>query len=278
MLIDTHAHLDYPAFQEDFAEVLRRAHDAGVTRIISIATGLESSRRVVALAEAYPQIFAVVGIHPNHAHEEVGGAIEEIERLAAHPKVVGIGEIGLDFFRLPGSENGEATEVGMSIEALAQQRSEIIASQHQTFRALLEVAIRCRKNVVIHQRSSWEETMAYLREYAGRLQAVVHCFGGTSQEAQEVLSLGHLVSFTGIATFKNGGNMREAAASLPAGSFMVETDCPYLAPVPFRGKRCEPAHVLPIATVLAAARSESLEALAGHTTRSAESFFQLPPR
>ena len=183
MLIDTHAHLDYPVFQEDFAEVLSRANDAGVFRMISIATGLESSRRVVALAEAYPQIFAVVGIHPSHAHEEVPGAIEEIERLAAHPKVVGIGEIGLDFFRLPGSENAGAMEAGSSIVSLEEQRSEIIASQHQTFRALLEVAIRCGKNVVIHQRSSWEETMGYLREYAGRLQAVVHCFGGTSAEA-----------------------------------------------------------------------------------------------
>lgn len=263
MLIDTHAHLDYPVYEEDFGEVLRRAEEAGVGRVICIATGWESSLRVVALAERYPQLFAVVGVHPCHAHEEAESVAGKIEELCRHPKVVGVGEIGLDYYRLPEEE---------------EEREEVVRKQKRMFRELLEVAERTAKNVVVHQRSSWEDTMGFLREFAGRVRCVLHCFGGSAGEAREVLELGHLVSFTGIVTFKNGGNMRDTAAGLQAGEFMVETDCPYLAPVPYRGKRCEPAHTRQVAEVLAAARGETVEAFGRHTTRTAEKFFGLPVR
>ncbi len=260
-MIDTHAHLDYSVYEEDFADVLRRAEEAGVMRSVCIATGLESSRKVVALAEQHPQLYAAVGVHPCNAHEEPESAIGEIEALCSHPKVVAIGEIGLDYYRLP--EDREEAE-------------RMVAKQKQVFRALMEVAERAKKNVVVHQRSSWGETLDFLREYSGKVRCVLHCFGGTVAEAREVLAMGHLVSFTGIATFKNGGNVRAVAAGLQEGEFMLETDCPYLAPEPYRGKRCEPAYVREIAVALAGVRGETLESLAAHTTRVAEEFFSLP--
>src|SRR2546423_146757 len=173
MLIETHAHLDYPDFAPDFDDVLRRATEAGVTRIITIGTSVESSRRAVDLAEKYPNVFAVIGVHPTYALE------------------------------------------------------------------------------------AEEDVITPLRE-----------------QANEVLGLGHLVSFTGIVTFKNGKQVREVAAQVPLDQFMVETDCPYLAPVPFRGKRCEPAYTRFVAEEIARARGISLEEIAGATTATAEEFFR----
>lgn len=280
MLIDTHAHLDYPDFAEDFDAVLQRARDAGVTRILTIGTGLASSSRAVELASAHEMLYAVVGIHPCNAHEEPLEALAEIEKLCQSDKVVAIGETGLDYYRMeipPSSESEivhalqgqtlDDIETNVLIEGRKIQQAEM-------FRAQLEIAVRHQLNVVIHQRAAWQDCLDVLAEFTGRLSGVFHCFGGTLSEARQVLALGHKVSFTGIVTFKNAATVRETAAALEPGSFFVETDCPYLAPVPHRGKRCEPSHTRLVAEELARVRGESLETLARHTSAAAEAFFR----
>jgi TatD DNase family protein len=274
MLIDTHVHLDYDVFAEDFEEVLRRAREAGVERVITIGTGCESSRQAVALAERHPEVFATVGVHPNQVEDEPADYLSQLRELARHPRVVAIGEIGLDYFRLPG---GPGCEDSTTLpEEKRTRRERIIMRQKEVFESLLGLAEEEGLNAVIHQRASWADTTETLRRWAGRVRGVLHCFGGTSEEAREMLALGHLVSFTGIATFKNGQNMRDCAALLAPGEFMVETDAPYLAPEPHRGTRCEPWHTRLVAERLAAARGESLTNLAAHTTATAAKFFRFP--
>lgn len=259
MLIDTHAHLTFPEFANDLDGVLARAAAAGVKRVITIGTTLESSRRACALAEAHPDVFATVGIHPDNALEAPADFIAELRDLARHPRVVGIGEIGLDYFR-------------RSAEQVAAEKGR----QAEVFQSQLELAAELGFNVVIHEREAWEDCLSLLGPWQGRLRAVLHCFGKSPEQARTVLAQGHLVSFTGIVTFKNAALLQETAASIPAGSFMFETDCPYLAPVPFRGKRSEPAHVRATAEFVAALRGQPLEQLARETTVAAEAFFRWP--
>jgi TatD DNase family protein len=146
--------------------------------------------------------------------------------------------------------------------------------QASLFQQQLDLAVESGLNVVIHQRDSWDDTLELMQPYAGKVRGVFHCFGGTRAQAEEVLSLGHLVSFTGIVTFKNGASVRDVAAQLPLNGFMVETDCPYLAPTPYRGKRCEPWHTRLVAESIAAARGVSLDEVAQATTSTAEEFFR----
>src|SRR5438309_2827900 len=291
MLIETHAHLDCPDFANDFDDVLRRATEAGVTRIITIGTSVESSRRAVDLAEKYPKVFAAIGVHPTYALEAEADVITPLRELAKNPRVVAIGEIGLDYHRLPSAElANEKTRVFPHQElfqavAKALQYStekEIEAGIHDgaykskqasLFEQQLDLTVELGLNVVIHQRDAWDDTLEIMRPYSGKLRGVFHCFGGTLEQANEVVDLGHLVSFTGIVTFKNGATVREVAARIPLDKFMVETDCPYLAPVPFRGKRCEPAHTRIVAETIAAARGISLKEVAEMTTQTAQEFF-----
>ena len=285
MLIDTHAHLDYPDFVGDFDDVLRRAKEAGVTRIITIGTSIESSRRAVALAEKYPNIYAVIGVHPTTVDESSEDVITPLRELAKSARVVAIGETGLDYHSLPSVElSKERKTTQVFLKALQtstdeQMEAEIHdgaykSKQASLFEQQLDLAVEVGLNVVVHQRDAWDDTLEIIRPYSDKLRGVFHCFGGTRAQADEVLALGHLVSFTGIVTFKNGASVREIAAELPLGSFMVETDCPYLAPVPFRGKRCEPAYTRLVAESLATARGISAEELARATTQTAESFFR----
>lgn len=257
MLIDSHAHLTFPEFAQDLDGLLARAAAAGVGRVISIGTSLESSRRACALAESHPQVFATVGIHPDNALDAPADFLHELRDLAQHPRVAGIGEIGLDYFRRSASQI--AAEKGR---------------QAEVFNAQLALAAELGLNVVIHERDSWEDTLELVGPWRGRLRAVFHCFGKSPAHAQAVLEQGHLVSFTGIVTFKNAALVQQTAAALPAGAFMVETDCPYLAPVPFRGKRSEPAHVRATAEFIAALRGQPLAELARETTTAAEGFFR----
>jgi TatD DNase family protein len=149
------------------------------------------------------------------------------------------------------------------------------SKQASLFQQQLDLAVELKLNLVIHQRDAWADTLEVMRDYGRQVRGVFHCFGGTKEQADEVIAFGHLVSFTGIVTFKNGATVRDVATALPLDEFMVETDCPYLAPVPFRGKRCEPAHTRLVAESIAAARGVSLEEIARATTETAEEFFRL---
>ena len=282
-LIETHAHLDYPDFAPDFDDVLRRATEAGVTRIITIGTSVESSRRAVDLAEKHSNVFAVIGVHPTYAHETEENVVTPLRELANNPRVVAIGEIGLDYHRLPSIEAAKRKDVQVfnALQSVTEEQIEATiedgaykAKQKELFEQLLDLAVDLKFNVVIHQRDAWADTLEILREYERQVSGVFHCFGGTFEQANQVLDLGHLVSFTGIVTFKNGKQVREVAARVPIDSFMVETDCPYLAPVPHRGKRCEPAYTRLVAEEIARARGISLEEIAGATSATAQEFFR----
>jgi TatD DNase family protein len=256
VLTDTHAHLDYPEFQSDFPAVIARAEAAGVKRFISIGTGLHSSRAAIALAEKWPQVWTAAGVHPNHVPDERSDFLPALREIATHRRVVAIGETGLDYFRL--AKDDTASRI----------------AQAAAFRAQLDLAAALGKPVIIHERAAWDDTLAILREYTGRVRAVFHCFGKSPEHAREVLALGHLVSFTGIVTFKNAPDAQASAANVPLDSFMLETDCPYLAPVPHRGKKCEPAFVRHTAEQIASLRGISLTELSAATEATAERFFR----
>jgi TatD DNase family protein len=283
MLIETHAHLDYPDFAPDFDEVLLRATDAGVTRILTLGTSVESSRRAVELAEKYPNIYAVIGVHPTYAEEAGDDVITSLRQLAQSSRVVAIGETGLDYHHLPSIAAAKEKKAQVFSALQSETEDKIEAQIHdgayktkqaELFEQQLELAVELGFNVVIHQRDAWDDTLEIMKPYAGKLRGVFHCFGGAIEQANEVIALDHLVSFTGIVTFKNGASVRDVATQIPLWKFMVETDCPYLAPVPFRGKRCEPAHTRIVAETIAIARGISLKEVAEATTETAEQFFR----
>ncbi|HEX4342990.1 MAG TPA: TatD family hydrolase [Verrucomicrobiae bacterium] len=259
---DTHAHLDYPDYKEDLVQVIERAQAVGITKLISIATDLESSRRAIALAERFENVFAVVGWHPSNVDEAPEDIREPLRELAKHPKVVALGETGFDYHHLPSAKSGSAAD-----DERYKQKQASIFQQH------LEVAAEAGLNCVIHQRDAFDDTLATLRPFAGKVRGVFHCFGESPARMREILEIGSLVSFTGIATFKNGQNVRDTIAATPLDQFMLETDCPYLAPVPYRGKRCEPAYVKEISEVAAQVRGCSLEELSKATCATAQKFF-----
>jgi len=283
VLIDTHSHLDFPDFDADRPNIIQRAFDAGVTRLISIGTTLQTSRAALALADAYPQVYATVGIHPSEAKKESNSAIEELAQLARNPKVVAIGECGLDYHRLP-SQSSTPFASSASVTGTIHPGSEelLLADADERncqaifFQQQLDLAAQLRLNVVIHQRDSWEDTITTLKPYTGRLQAVFHCFSGSLSQAQQLIDMGHSVSFTGIVTFKNAKELHSCVQKIPAGSFFLETDCPYLSPEPHRGKRCEPAYTRWVAEKVASLRGQSLKEIARETTLAAEKFFRLP--
>ena len=247
VFFDTHAHLDYPEYKLDFPEVLARAQAAGITKIISIATDLDSSRHALALSEKHEMIYASVGWHPTNAHEAPDDIRPALRELARHPKAVAIGECGLDYYRLPSASRGSAAD---------DARYKI--KQAEIFEQQLQVAAEMNLNCVIHQRSSFDDIFAQIQPFAKKTRGVFHCFGESLERLQHILALGWFVSYTGIITFKNGQNIRDAASATPFGRFMLETDCPYLAPVPYRGKRCEPAYVKEVSETVAQVKQCSL--------------------
>jgi TatD DNase family protein len=283
VLTDTHAHLDFPEFEGQLDAIIVRACEAGVHRIITIGIDRASCLKSLAIAEKYDNVYAVVGLHPCNVLDE--GAMDflgELPALARHPKVVAIGETGMDYHHLPSRElakrdkgvfgalqagTAEATEAEIADGAMK-------SAQVEAFRAQLDLAVELGRNVVIHQRDAWEDTIDLLRPYTGKVRGVFHCFGGSPEAAAEIASMGHLVSFTGIVTFKNALLVQETAKSVASDGYMVETDCPYLAPVPFRGKTCEPSHAKFTAEKIAELRGEALEKVATDTERTARGFFQ----
>jgi TatD DNase family protein len=260
---DTHAHMDYPDFAQDLPQVIARAAAAGIARIITIGTNLESSARAIALAEQFPGVFAAVGWHPTEANEAPEDLRPALRKLAQHPKVVAIGETGLDYYRLPSHKPGGTPA---DDERYKQNQVRIFTQQ-------LEVAAEAGLNAVIHQRDALEDTLALMQKFVGRVRGQFHCFANDAATVQRIVALGSLVSFTGILTFKNGQNIRDTLAATPLDQFMLETDCPYLAPVPYRGKRCEPAYVKEISEVAAQVKGCSLAELSAATCATAEKFF-----
>ena len=282
MLIDTHTHLDFPDFNSDRDYVIRRAVEAGVTRMIAIGTNLETSRAALALADRHPEVYATIGIHPNEVTEVPDDAVAQLEKLATHPKVSAIGECGFDYHSLPSSKEAAFTNVTAAIGTIAPgTESAVIADadvknrQSIFFQEQLDLAAKLGLNVVIHQRDSWKDTVHALKPYTGRLKGVFHCFSGDTEQACHIIELGHSLSFTGIVTFKNAKTVQDVAKRVPLGSFFVETDCPYLAPDPDRGQRCEPAHTRRVAEKIASLRGLTLEETARTTTEAAEKFFRL---
>ena len=251
-LVDSHCHLDFPDFQNDLEGVVGRARAAGVGRMVTISTRVRRLDGLLAIAERFPDVYCSVGTHPHHAHEELDIAAADLVARSRHPKVVAIGEAGLDYHY----DNSPRE------------------AQEQGFRAHIAAARESGLPLVIHAREADDDVAAILREETkqGAFKAVLHCFTGGRDLAFTGIELGHYVSFTGILTFKKSDELRAIAAALPADRILVETDSPYLAPGKFRGKRCEPAYVVETARVLADVRGISLEEVALQTTRN---FFQL---
>jgi len=286
VLTDTHAHLDFPEFEGQLDTVIARAREAGVHRIITVGIDGASCRKSLAIAEKYPNVFAVVGLHPCNVLDE--GAMDflgELPALARHPKVVAIGETGMDYHHLPSRDLARRNKSEAVFDALLAGTAEAAeagiadgamkAAQEEAFKAQLDLATELGLNVVIHQREAWNDTLDILRPYSGKLRGVFHCFGGSPEDAAEIASMGHLVSFTGIVTFKNATLLQKTAKAVSAAGYMVETDCPYLAPVPYRGKTCEPAHVRLTAEKIAELRGESLDKISSDTEQTARAFFKL---
>jgi len=262
-LTDTHAHLGWNRFDQDRDEIVSRATAAGVGRIVTIGTDLESSREAIRLAETYDGVYAAVGIHPTDVLElpEGEGWLEEIGSLAAHPKAVAIGEIGLDYFH-PAPEG--------STEDVYRGR------QAEVYRAQMELAESMELPVVVHQRECYEDLVAQTDAFHGRVRCVFHCWTHGWAEAQVLVSKGHLISFTGIVTYKSAKEVHSAAGEATEGSFMVETDCPFLSPVPHRGKRNEPSYVVHVAERIAELRGVSVEDISKTTEATADQFFRFP--
>src|SRR5262249_10160262 len=212
MLIDTHAHLDFPDFANDLEEVLRRAAEADVKRIITIGTSIESSRRAIELAENHPSVYAAIGVHPSHAEEPEDDVITPLRELAKNPRVVAIGETGLDYHDLQSERVSKEEQVQVMTALRTETDEEIEAQirdgaykskQASLFQQQLDLAVELGLNVVIHQRDAWEDTLEVMRPYTGKVRGVFHCFGGTFEQANEVFDLDYIVSFTAIVTFTN---------------------------------------------------------------------------
>ncbi len=280
MFTDTHAHLDFPDFQTDLDDVIQRAAQVGVHRIITIGTTIAGCRRSLELADKYaPIVYAAVGIHPNETEELEDDWLDQLTQLAKHPRVVAIGECGLDYHRPPVSDpalsplaalGASSTEEVEATMRLMQWKEK----QAYVFRMQLELAAEMGLNVIIHQRDSWQDCLSVLDDAAPSVRGVFHCFGGTESQARELLERGHMMSFTGIVTFKNAEGVRDVVKMLPENAFMVETDCPYLAPVPHRGERCEPAFVTHVAGKIAEIRGLSREEVSRITEQNATRFFR----
>ncbi len=257
-LFDTHAHLHDPWIGDDLPEVLERARSAGVERIVTIGTDLPTTRDALALAYTHDNIWATVGLHPHDAKDWDAELKSEFRRLAESGRVVSIGEIGLDFYRNLSPPD----------------------AQYRAFEAQLALADDLGLPVVIHSRDAHEESYAVLLEWAQRRDrerpvGVIHCFSGDADLARRYHALGFLISFAGPVTYPRNDALREAAASLPSEALVIETDCPYLAPQPRRGKRNEPAHIQHTAQQIAEVRGVEVDELAAATSRNAQRLFRL---
>lgn len=253
--IDSHAHLDDEAFAQDVPEVLTRAREAGLAQVITVASDLASTRRCLKLAAEHPWLFATAGVHPHEAGAAAPGDLDRLAELGADPKVVAVGETGLDYhYDLSPRED-----------------------QRQWMAQCVALALELDKPLVVHVREAFEDVVAILSAEGGSgLRGVIHCFTGDTPQARRYLDMGLYLSFSGIITFSKAEAIREVARWAPLDRILVETDSPYLAPVPHRGRRNEPAYVVRTAEALAKLRGLPLEELADATTRNTRTLFALP--
>jgi TatD DNase family protein len=253
-LFDTHAHLHFPEFAGDLDAVLARARAAGVTAMLTVGTDVETSRASIALAARELDVWATVGVHPHDAQSASDGVLDEIERLATAPRVVAIGEIGLDYFRNLSPQN----------------------EQRRVFRRLLAVARRVEKPVVIHCRDAHDDVLAELTGAGvADVGGIMHCFSGDVDVARRALDLGLLVSIAGPVTYPNARKLPDVVRFVPADRLVVETDCPYLPPQPHRGRRNEPAYVAITAARVAELRGEPLDRLVAQMTANGRALLRM---
>lgn len=252
MLVDSHCHLDFPDFAAELDAVVDRARKAGIGRMVTISTRVKRHAQILAIAEKFPDVFCSVGTHPHNAQEEPDIGTGELVTIAQHPKVVAIGETGLDYHYDKSPRDQQAAG----------------------FRRHIAAARTSQLPLVIHARDADADMAQILEEETGKgaFPAVLHCFTGGRDLAMRAVALGHYVSFSGILTFKNSGALRDIAAEFPADRILVETDAPYLAPGPYRGKRNEPSFVIETARVLADTRNTDFDGISRQTT---ENFFRL---
>ena len=252
MLVDHHCHLDHWASEAERDALVARAHAAGVGKIVTISTRVRSFDIYRGIAEAYPDVYFTVGTHPHHAHEELDVPVEEIVRLSGHPKCVGLGEAGLDYFYKKSPPEAQA----------------------EGFRRHIAAARSTGLPLVIHSRDADADTAAILEDEMakGAFSAVLHCFTGGAELARRAVALGLMVSFSGVITFKKSEALRAVAAEVPLDRLLVETDAPFLAPEPYRGKRNESAYVVHTAATLAQVKGVDAQTLARATT---DNFFRL---
>ncbi|WP_312417479.1 TatD family hydrolase [Shinella sp.] len=258
MLIDTHCHLDFPDFAAERDDIVARAHAAGVKQMITISTRVRKFPEILAIAETYPSVFCSVGTHPHNADEELDITVAELVALSQHPRVVAIGEAGLDYFYDNAPRDAQATGL----------RNHIAAARETGL------------PLVIHSRSADDDMAAILTEETGKgaFPFLLHCFSSGPDLARVGVELGGYVSFSGILTFPKSEEIREIAKTVPPERMLVETDAPYLAPKPFRGKRNEPAYVAHTAAVLAETIGVSTDDIARITTENAFRIFSKMPR
>jgi TatD DNase family protein len=253
-LFDTHAHLHFPDFADDFAAVLDRARAAGVRGMVTIGTDVETSRAAIAIAAREPDVWAAVGIHPHDAADADDAALAEIARLASAPRVVAIGEMGLDYFRNLSPRD----------------------AQVRCFEAQLALARRAGKPVLVHCRDAHDDTLATLaRAGVDAVGGIMHCFSGDADIARRCLDLGMTISIAGPVTYRNARTLPDVVRLVPADRLVVETDCPYLPPQPYRGKRNEPAYVAITAARVAELRGEPLDTLGAVMAANARRLFRL---
>lgn len=254
MFYDTHAHYDDEAFDQDRDILLPELHRQGITLINDIGCDIPSSKKAISIAAQYPFVYAVVGAWPGNTGDMTEADLEIYGQLAQHPKVVAIGEIGLDY---------HYDDVPRDI-------------QQHWFNRQMDLADRLGKPVVIHEREAHGDGMEIVRKWADKVPGVFHCFSGSAEMAQELVRLGWYLSFTGVVTFKNARRALEAIAAVPMERIMIETDCPYLAPVPYRGKRNHSGYVPKVAEKIAEIKGLSTEEVAAITTENGRRFFRIP--
>lgn len=261
MFIDTHTHLDFPEFKNEVHQVLGRAIQAEVRRIINVGIDLESSKKSIDLARKYPEVFAAVGIHPHSALDLDIEAKQRLLTIANHQKVVAVGETGLDYYYLKRSS----------------QFSKYPSREQQIFcfEQMLDLSIELRLPVIVHCREAEADAYAILKSYERDLRGVLHCFSSDWDFAKKILDLGMALSFTGNITYKKGTEVERIIAEVPLGSMMIETDCPYLAPEPHRGKRNEPAYVVRVAEEIARIKNVSVAEVEKQTTKKAMTLFEI---